>query len=151
PGDAGRGWRGAPGEGRPRVKSWIDSANDARGEFPLENLPLGVFRSGRRARIGVAIGDRILDLAACYEEGLVAEDALAQPSLNALMAKGRAASGALRERLAELLADGAKERDRVTKHLLPRRDAEMLMPCAIGDYSDFYASVHHATNVGAMF
>jgi fumarylacetoacetase len=133
------------------MKSWIDSANDPRGDFPLENLPLGVFRSGRRAKIGTAIGDRILDLGACYEEGLVAEDALAQPSLNALMAKGRDASRALRERLTELLLDGAKDRYRVTKHLLPRKDAEMLMPCAIGDYTDFYASVHHATNVGSMF
>jgi fumarylacetoacetase len=133
------------------MKSWIDSANDPRGDFPLENLPLGVFRSGRRARIGTAIGDRILDLGACYEEGLVAEDALAQPSLNALMTKGRDAARALRERLTELLLDGAKDRYRVTKHLLPRKDTEMLMPCAIGDYTDFYASVHHATNVGAMF
>jgi fumarylacetoacetase len=133
------------------LKSWIDSANDSRSDFPLENLPLGVFRSGRRAKIGVAVGDRILDLAACYEEGLVAEDALAEPTLNALMAKGRAASRALRERLTELLLDGAKDRYRVTKHLLPRRGTEMLLPCAIGDYTDFYASIHHASNVGSMF
>jgi len=133
------------------MKSWIDSANDARGDFPLENLPLGVFRSGRRARLGVAIGDRILDLAACYEDGLVAEDACTRPSLNDLMAKGQSASRALRERLTELLVDDAPERYRVTKHLLPRRTTEMLLPCAIGDYTDFYASVHHATNVGSMF
>ena len=133
------------------LKSWIDSANDPRGDFPLENLPLGVFRSGRRARIGVAIGDRILDLAACYEEGLVGEDACTRPSLNDLMAKGPSASRALREQLTELLVDGAAERYRVTKYLLPRRTTEMLLPCAIGDYTDFYASVHHATNVGSMF
>src|SRR5438270_9740211 len=133
------------------MKSWIDSANDPRGDFPLENLPLGVFRSGRRARIGVAIGDRILDLAACYEEGLVGEDACTRPSLNDLMAKGQSASRALREQLTELLLDGAAERYRVTKHLLPRPATEMLLPCAIGDYTDFYASVHHATNVGSMF
>ncbi|HEY6137068.1 MAG TPA: fumarylacetoacetase [Thermoanaerobaculia bacterium] len=133
------------------MKSWIESANDVRGDFPLENLPLGVFRSGRRARIGTAIGDRVLDLAALHEEGLIAEDAVLQPALNALMAKGPSAARALRERLTELLRDGAPDRYRVTKHLLPRRDTEMLLPCAIGDYTDFYASIHHATNVGSMF
>jgi len=133
------------------LKSWIESANDMRGDFPLENLPLGVFRSGRRHRIGVAIGDRILDLAALHEEGLIAEEACMKQTLNALMAKGPEASRALRERLTELLLDGAPDRYRVTKHLLPRRDTEMLLPCAIGDYTDFYASIHHATNVGSMF
>jgi fumarylacetoacetase len=133
------------------MKSWIESANDARGDFPLENLPLGVFRSGRRARICTAIGDRILDLAALHEEGLIAEDAVLQPALNALMAKGPSAARALRERLTELLRDGAPDRYRVTKHLLPRRNTEMLLPCTIGDYTDFYASIHHATNVGSMF
>ena len=132
------------------LKSWIDSAND-HSDFSLDNLPLGVFRSGRRARIGTAIGDRILDLGALHEEGLVAEEACAQPSLNALMAKGRDAARALRERLIELLAEGAPDRYRVTKHLLPRKGTEMLLPCAIGDYTDFYASIHHATNVGSMF
>ena len=133
------------------LKSWIESANDARGDFPLENLPLGVFRSGRRARICTAIGDRILDLAALHEEGLIAEDAVLQPTLNVLMAKGPSASRALRERLTELLRDGAPDRYRVTKHLLPRRGTEMLLPCTIGDYTDFYASIHHATTVGSMF
>jgi fumarylacetoacetase len=133
------------------MKSWIESANDVRGDFPLENLPLGVFRSGRRSRIGTAIGDRVLDLAALHEEGLIAEDAVLQPTLNALMAKGPSAARALRERLTELLTDAAPDRYRVTKHLLPRRDTEMLLPCSIGDYTDFYASIHHATNVGSMF
>jgi fumarylacetoacetase len=133
------------------LKSWIESANDTRGDFPLENLPLGVFRSGRRARIGTAIGDRVLDLAALHEEGLIAEETCTQPTLNGLMSKGPAAWHALRERLTELLLDRAADRFRVTKHLLPRRDAEMLLPCAIGDYSDFYAFIQHASNVGAMF
>ncbi|HEV2719335.1 MAG TPA: fumarylacetoacetase [Thermoanaerobaculia bacterium] len=133
------------------LKSWIESANDPRGDFPLENLPLGVFRSGRRRRIGVAIGDRILDLAGLLDESLVTEDCCSRPTLNDLMAKGPSASRALRERLTELLVDGAPDRHRVTKHLLPRRGAEMCLPCAIGDYTDFYASIHHATNVGSMF
>ncbi len=133
------------------LKSWIESANDPRGDFPLENLPFGVFRSGRRRRIGVAIGDRILDLGGLLDEGLITEETCARPTLNDLMAKGPSASRALRERLTELLVDGAPDRHRVTKHLLPRKGAEMLLPCSIGDYTDFYASIHHATNVGSMF
>jgi fumarylacetoacetase len=132
------------------LKSWVDSAN-YNSDFPLENLPFGVFRSGRRAHIGVAIGDRILDLAGCFEDGLLAEEAIAAETLNPLMAKGREAARALRMRLQELLANGAPDRQRMTKHLVSRKDAEMLLPCTIGDYSDFYASIHHATNVGSMF
>jgi fumarylacetoacetase len=132
------------------VRSWVDSANYV-SDFPLENLPFGVFRAGRRARIGVAIGERILDLAACFEDGLIAEDAAAAESLNELMAKGRTAAHSLRARLLELLREGAPDRQRTAKYLLPRKEAEMLLPCTIGDYSDFYASIHHATNVGSMF
>ncbi len=130
--------------------SWIDSANYAT-DFPLENLPFGVFRAGRRAHIGVAIGERILDLTTAFEDGLITEETVTEETLNALMAKGREAATALRERVQGLLTDGAAERQRTAKHLVARRDAEMLLPCAIGDYSDFYASIHHATNVGSMF
>jgi fumarylacetoacetase len=132
------------------LKSWVDSAN-YNTDFPLENLPFGVFRAGRRVHIGVAIGDRILDLANCFEEGLVAEEAIAAETLNPLMAKGREAARAVRARVQELLTNGAADRQRTAKHLVARRDAEMLLPCTIGDYSDFYASIHHATNVGSMF
>ncbi len=132
------------------LKSWIDSANYAT-DFPLENLPFGVFRAGRRAHIGVAIGERILDLTTAFEDGLITEDAVAQETLNALMAKGREAATSLRARVQELLTDGAADRQRTAKHLMARRDAEMLLPCDIGDYTDFYASIHHATNVGSMF
>jgi fumarylacetoacetase len=132
------------------LKSWIDSANRS-GDFPLENLPFGVFRSGRRPRIGVAIGDRILDLFACHEDGLISEEACTKETLNELMAKGRGAVRALRERLIELLQDEAPERTRITKHLVARKEAQMLLPCEIGDYTDFYASIHHAKNVGSMF
>jgi fumarylacetoacetase len=132
------------------LKSWVESAN-AKGDFPLENLPFGVFRLGRRPHIGVAIGDRILDLAGCFEEGLLSEEAVIAETLNPLMAKGREATRALRQRLQELLADGSEERRRLTRHLVARKDVEMLLPCTIGDYSDFYASIHHATNVGSMF
>jgi fumarylacetoacetase len=130
--------------------SWIDSANYAT-DFPLENLPFGVFRAGRRAHIGVAIGERILDLTTAFEDGLLTEDAVTEETLNALMTKGRENATALRTRVQELLTDGAADRQRTAKHLVARKDAEMLLPCAIGDYTDFYASIHHATNVGSMF
>ncbi|HEV7923087.1 MAG TPA: fumarylacetoacetase [Thermoanaerobaculia bacterium] len=129
--------------------SWIDSANISQ-EFPLENLPLGVFRAGRRARIGVAIGDRILDLGGAFEDGLIHEEACTRDTLNDLMARGREASRTLRARLIELLSEGSPDRHRTAKHLLPRQSAELLLPAAIGDYTDFYASLQHATNVGTM-
>lgn len=132
------------------LKSWVESAN-GHPEFPLENLPLGVFTQGGLGRVGVAIGDLVLDLAACHETGLVSEWACTRESLNELMSRGRDAASRLRKRLIELLTDGAAEREQVAKHLLPRRDVEMLLPCSIGDYTDFYASIHHATNVGSMF
>ena len=132
------------------LKSWVESAN-RHADFPLENLPYGVFRVGRRAHIGVAIGERILDLHSALDDGLIAEEACTRETVNELMARGRDASSELRARLIELLIDGAAERQRVSKHLVSRRDAEMLLPCTIGDYTDFYASIHHATNVGSMF
>ena len=132
------------------LKSWIDSANRS-SDFPLENLPFGVFRAGRRARIGVAIGDRILDLFACHEDGLISEETCTSETLNELMAKGRGAVRALRDRLTELLKEESPERMKITKHLVARKEAQLLLPCVIGDYTDFYASVHHATNVGSMF
>jgi fumarylacetoacetase len=132
------------------VKSWVDSANQFT-DFPLQNLPFGVFRVGRRAHIGVAIGERILDLHGAFDDGLIGEEACTRETLNELMSRGRDAQRALRARITELLTEGAAERPRVTKHLVSRRDAEMLLPCAIGDYTDFYASIHHAANVGSMF
>ena len=132
------------------LKSWIESANYA-SDFPLENLPFGVFRAGRQTHIGVAIGDRILDLAACFTDGLLQEEAVTHATLNELASRGRDATRALRERVTELLADGAPERHRAARNLVPRREAEMLLPFSIRDYTDFYASIHHATNVGSMF
>lgn len=132
------------------LKAWVESANYA-SDFPLENLPFGVFRAGRQTHIGVAIGDRILDLAACFTDGLIQEEACAHGALNELASRGRDAARALRTRLTELLTEGAPERHRAARHLVPRREAEMLLPFAIRDYTDFYASIHHATNVGSMF
>jgi len=139
--------------------SWVQSANAPAADFPLDNLPFGVFRrGGRLPAIGVAIGDQVLDVAACAREGLVpsldavVRDALAQPTLNALMALGRPAARTLRSALQDLLASGnAAAQRRSDGILVPAATVEMLLPARIGDYTDFYASVHHASNVGSMF
>src|SRR6185503_20135843 len=125
----------------PALRSWVDSANDAATDFPIQNLPFGVFRrAGEDARVGVAIGDQILDLRAA--------SLLDASNLNVLMAQGRDAVQALRRTISDLLRAGAPPMPRV---LVPMDDVEMLLPASIGDYSDFYASMHHATNVGSMF
>lgn len=143
----------------PARVSWIESANEARAEFPLQNLPFGVFRpEGKgRPRIGVAIGADVFDLAAASEAGLVpasTDSACRQETLNALMAAGPAAWTELRARLSELLgADScaAPLRAQVSRCLVPQREVMMQLPATIGDYTDFYASIHHATNVGRLF
>jgi fumarylacetoacetase len=141
----------------PALLSWVDTANSHASEFPLQNLPLGVFRrKGTSSRaIGMAIGDLVLDLHVSGELGLL--DALqppvrlacSAPLLNELMALGREASAALRRTASSLLREDAAVRSE--QALIPAKDVEMLMPAAIGDYTDFYASVHHASNVGRMF
>ncbi|MBI3885536.1 MAG: fumarylacetoacetase [Opitutae bacterium] len=143
----------------PARLSWVDTANDTATDFPLQNLPYGVFRPGPVAtpRLGVAIGTSILDLAAAAHVGLLPEIATAacrQSSLNELMALGAPAWSALRARLSELLgADTCPAgplRARVESCLTPLARAVMLLPAQIGDYTDFYASIFHATNVGTM-
>jgi fumarylacetoacetase len=141
------------------LRSWVTAANDPDGDFPLENLPYGVFRHEGRTRVGVAIGDRILDLRACAEHGLlcaVSCDALevcGGQCVNALMACGTQASSTLRSRLASLLDDRAagEIKARVKPLLIPMNEAEMQLPAVIGDYTDFYASIHHATRMGKRF
>jgi fumarylacetoacetase len=131
--------------------------------FPLANLPFGIFRppGGGVARAGVAIGERVLDLAVLADAGLLDLPALPprevfrRPSLNQLMAAGRAAWRQTRARLVELLADDEPTlRDAGVlreEALRERRAVEMLLPAEIGDYTDFYASREHATNVGTIF
>ena len=142
------------------LTSWVASANVSGSDFPIQNLPYGVFRSGSGNRIGVAIGDRILDLHACATQGLLDElsdsvvAACMAPVLNPLMALGSASWSALRRRLTALLIAeeaGSETKDRVAPLLVPLSEAAMQLPAAIGDYSDFYASIHHATRVGQMF
>ena len=140
----------------PLMKSWVASANSADCPFPLNNLPYGVFSTGDDddARCGVAIGDMVLDLAAAEEEGLVDlgdEPLFDLPFWNALMEEGPAVWAALRARLTALLAEGAKERDKVEPLLVPLSEVTMHMPFMVSEYTDFYAGRHHATNVGTMF
>jgi len=141
------------------LKSWITSANNPDNDFPLENLPYGVFRHAHSARIGVAIGDQVLDLRACAAEGLLEplssgiEDACTAAVLNPLMSLGFKAWSELREKMRQLLAAEAADetRQRVESTLVPMSEVEMQLPAHIGDYTDFYASIHHATRVGKLF
>jgi len=139
------------------TQSWIESANHPETDFPLDNLPFGVFQvPGGMASIAAAIGDQILNLRAIACSGLLAsagEEIAAcceHDSLNALMALGREAARTLRHRLIEILSDPVA-RAHIEPALLPQQDAEMLLPARIGDYTDFYASIYHATNVGRLF
>ncbi|HTZ58048.1 MAG TPA: fumarylacetoacetase [Acidobacteriaceae bacterium] len=143
----------------PRRQSWISSANLAGSPFPIQSLPFGVFSAADGPTIGVAIGNRILNLRSCAEllrdlpEGIAGTCAAA--ILNPLMSLGPACFSALRARLSDLLrADHpqAHEHQRILEpHLLAMADATMLKPVMIGDYTDFYASVDHAANVGRIF
>jgi fumarylacetoacetase len=143
----------------PALRSWVDSANEPDGDFPIQNLPLGVFRrrGEREPRIGVAIGSSILDLPAAREAGLLEgldpqiQAACAEDSLRELMALGRDAARALRHAVSVLLRDTSRERGATQGCLVDMGEAELLLPARIGDYTDFYASIHHATNVGSMF
>jgi fumarylacetoacetase len=143
------------------LRSWVESANDPATDFPVQNLPLGVFRYRGEgpARVGCAIGEKVLDLAACSERGLLhgmpadVEEACRGTSLNGLMSLEPRVRGTLRHRLSHLLrSDGGlvTARAGAANVLVARKEAEMQLPAAIGDYTDFYASVFHATNVGTM-
>jgi fumarylacetoacetase len=145
----------------PGRRSWLASANQEGADFPLQNLPYGVFRlsPGGRPRIGVAIGDRVLDVPAALEAGcleLPAHTAAAvqQPTLNALMGAPLDARLALRRALSGLLAEDSRlagDRSLHDRLLYPANEIRLELPASIGDYTDFYASVFHATNVGSMF
>jgi fumarylacetoacetase len=130
--------------------SWCESAEGS--DFPIQNLPLGIFSVGeRRRRAGAAIGDYVLDLTAIAD--LLDEDwreDLSQPVLNGWLARGHEAQAALRARLQELLSD-ERYRDEVEGELIGQTEARMHVPCFVGDYTDFYVGIHHATNVGKQF
>ena len=146
---------------RPDLTSFVDVAPD--GHFPIQNLPYGVFRpaSGGPARVGVAIGEMVLDLSVLEERGLFDDDILrgqrpfSQPSLNRFLAMGRPAWRPARAAISRLLrAETATLRDDagLRAHAFHRqREVTLLLPADIGDYTDFYSSREHATNVGTMF
>lgn len=135
--------------------SWVESANRADTDFPLNNLPHGVFSLGGGARhCGLAIGDDVLDVTALAGDGHVSSvDAavFAVPSWNAFMALGRGAWRAFREEMTGLLSAGHAQHDTLGEYLLPRREVALHMPFELAEFTDFYASKHHATNVGTMF
>jgi len=141
------------------LKSWIAAANDARTDFPLANLPYGVFTHANTTRIGVAIGDQIIDLRAAASESMLASlpaavvDACTASVLNPLMELGPEEWSALRRQITELLSENAdaETQRRAAGMLVPQTDAVMHVPAEIGDYTDFYASIHHATRVGKLF
>ena len=122
----------------PELRSWVETANRPDCEFPIQNLPLGVFRTAgdRRPRLGLAIGDSILDLRSW----------LSGDSLNSYMSLAATERRDLRKEWSKALREGSTKRE-----LFEQSRCEMLLPAAIGDYTDFYASIHHATNVGRMF
>ncbi|MEM9290790.1 MAG: fumarylacetoacetase [Acidobacteriota bacterium] len=142
----------------PSVTSWVESANQPGADFPVQNLPLGIFTpaGSTSPRVGCAIGDQVLDLAALAGAGLLPEilvEAASAPTLNAYMALRAVHRRSLRSRLFELLrADAPSEvQEQVAPFLSSRSDVEPQLPATVGDYTDFYASVYHATNVGSMF
>jgi fumarylacetoacetase len=134
-------------------KSWVESANNADTQFPLNNLPYGVFSTAEKpAGCGVAIGNMILDLRACEQAGLIdTKSALKGADWNAFMAQGQAAWSALRARLTEILAEGSADEKSANAFLVAQEDATMHMPITVTEFTDFYAGKHHATNVGTMF
>jgi fumarylacetoacetase len=150
----------------PALTSWVPSAQ-GHPDFPIQNLPFGVFHrvddkdDPSPTRVGMAIGDYVLDLTACHDEGWFtgaadkAGPALASPVLNPLLALGADTWRAVRKQASAILASDSpayRANRRVGDHILvPMSEAELLLPLVVGDYTDFYASVHHATNVGSMF
>lgn len=144
----------------PALRSWVDSANGADTDFPIQNLPFGVFRrfGSREAwRGGIAIGDQILDLSA-LELRAVASDvvtralaACGESTLNTYLAFGRDVWADLRGFLSDVLSVDSPHATRLRGALIAQRDAEYTVPVRIGGYTDFYASIHHATAVGRLF
>jgi fumarylacetoacetase len=144
----------------PGLRSWVDSANRAGADFPIQNLPFAVFRrsgSGEGWRCGVAIGDRVVDLRALSERRLLAgiaseiSLACAAPDLGALLRLGRGAWSLVRATLSDVLRAGCADVERMTPALAALADVELALPARIGDYTDFYTSIHHATAVGRLF
>jgi fumarylacetoacetase len=135
----------------PKLASWVEGSEPG-SDFPIQNLPIGIFSEAKGLRRpGIAIGDYILDLVAAAD--LLDEEwreDLSQPILNAWLSRGPEAHRALRARLSEVLSD-ERYRDDVEMNLIGQSEVRMHLPCLIGDYTDFYVGIHHATNVGKQF
>jgi fumarylacetoacetase len=125
--------------------TWVDIP--AGSDFPIENLPYGAFSTapGGPARIGVAIGDHVLDLAPALDDPVFGE-----PTLNGFLAQGRSRWSAARARVTDVLTE-QRHRSAVEPHLLPRSSIRLHLPFEVADYVDFYASEDHASNIGQMF
>ncbi|MEZ5651586.1 MAG: fumarylacetoacetase [Burkholderiaceae bacterium] len=140
-------------------RSWLADANDPDGDFPIQNLPFAAFTTAGSAtsRGGVAIGKSIVDLAALRAkspfQGLAAEalDAAAEPLLNRFMSLGPVYWSALRLALSRGLAEGSSQQTALAECLVSQADARFVVPAHIGDYTDMYTSIHHATNIGRLF
>ena len=141
----------------PTLRSWVVSAN-GHADFPIQNLPFGVFSPGSGGpRAGVAIGDSILDLGAVLAAGLLegdasrAADAAAGGTLNGLFGLGAGPRRALRTRLSAVLAQGSADRTQAEACLHDAAACALHLPARIGDYTDFFVGIHHATNTGRVF
>lgn len=136
------------------IRSWVAGAERAEADFPLANLPCGVFSPpGAAPRCGVAIGDFALDVAGLEAAGLLrlaARPLFAAPRWNDLMAAGPEVWAALRARLTALLREGAAERTAVEPFLTPLAEARLHLPFEVAEFTDFYAGRHHAFNVGSL-
>ncbi|RJG02561.1 fumarylacetoacetase [Noviherbaspirillum sedimenti] len=142
----------------PSLKSWVQSANAPDTDFPMQNLPFGVFQTADSpARVGVAIGSEILDLAALADVGLLhcEPGVFSRPRLNDFIALGRVAWRNVREQISALLSESNRtlqdDGGLRSKALISRAQATMLLPVDIPGYTDFYSSKEHATNVGMLF
>jgi fumarylacetoacetase len=137
------------------MQSWVDSANSATTDFPLNNLPCGVFSVGNDdPRCGVAIGDFILDVAALEAEGLLRiseQPVFDVPFWNEFMELGADVWADFRAQVTAMLTEGASKRWIVEDHLVPMAKASLHLPFMISEYTDFYAGRNHAFNVGSMF
>lgn len=144
----------------PALTSWVESANEENTDFPIQNLPFAIFRragTSESFRGGVAIGDQVIDLAAAKNIGIfigiaqAAASACDSSELNGLMAMGKEAWSALRLALSQALRTGSEAESKLKQCLVSMDDVEYSLPCQIGDYTDFYTSIHHATAVGKLF
>ena len=144
----------------PNLRSWVESANDPNTDFPIQNLPFCVYEFGHTQPglgIGFVIGDKILDIYGCIDEGLMQNEAIAQMasyrlwSLNAIGGFDAQVLSDLRRQAIYLLSEKNEDRVAIGDHLLSFADVQFEHAFKIGDYTDFYCSIYHATNVGSMF